>query len=236
MYNILMGDMFNLLDKLPYGYYDALITDPPYSSQIGTAKGLKKYSSSANVQTVRMANDDMDQRSWINWTAEWLIKASRILKMGSPFVIFTDWRQLPALSDAIKYAGLRQRGLIPWDKRNSRPFEGGFRNQCEYCVWGSLGQLKGNKNLYLPGFYSINIVPPPKRIHAMEKPLALMRELVKITRTGGRVLDPFCGSGTTVAAALLEGYDAVGIEIDEDMAAKAKDRIELILSSHAEAV
>ena len=231
MYNILMGNMFNLLDKLPCGYYDALITDPPYSSQIGGAKGLKKYSSSANVQTVRMANDDMDQRSWINWTAEWLIKASRILKMGSPFVIFTDWRQLPALSDAIKYAGLQQRGLIPWDKRNSRPFEGGFRNQCEYCVWGSLGDFKGNSNLYLPGLYSFGIVPAPKRLHIMEKPLGLMRELVKITKKGGRIIDPFCGSGTPVAAACFAGYDATGIEIDAAMAGKAKERIEKLLSS-----
>lgn len=232
-YEIITGDCLKALDALPYAFCDALITDPPYSSQNGGGKGLKKYFRRINST---MSNDDMNQRSWINWTAEWLRKASRALKTGSPFIIFTDWRQLPALIDSINYAGLFYRGIVHWDKGNARPFEGGFRGQCEYCVWGSLGQLEGNKNLYLPGLYRINIVPQPKRIHAMEKPLALMRELVKITRTGGRVLDPFCGSGSTVAAALLEGYNAVGIEIDEEMAAKAKDRIELILSNQTAAV
>lgn len=59
----------------------------------------------------------------------------------------------------------------------------------------------------------------------MQKPLELLRQLVRITRDGGKILDPFCGSGTTVAAALLEGYTATGIEIDPDMAAKADRRV-----------
>jgi len=49
--------------------------------------------------------------------------------------------------------------------------------------------------------------------HPTVKPLELMRWLVRlVTPPGGTVLEPFAGSGTTVEAALLEGFDVIGIE------------------------
>lgn len=38
-------------------------------------------------------------------------------------------------------------------------------------------------------------------------------------------MDPFAGAGTTVLAAVLEGYDATGIEVTEHYAQAAKERI-----------
>jgi hypothetical protein len=49
--------------------------------------------------------------------------------------------------------------------------------------------------------------------HPTVKPLALMRYLVRlVTPVGGVVLDPFLGSGTTMEAAILEGFRVTGIE------------------------
>lgn len=49
--------------------------------------------------------------------------------------------------------------------------------------------------------------------HPTVKPLALMRELVKlVTPPNGIVLEPFAGSGTTVEACLLEGVVVIAIE------------------------
>ena len=53
--------------------------------------------------------------------------------------------------------------------------------------------------------------------HPTVKPTDLMRYLVKlITPPGGTVLDPFTGSGSTGKAAILEGFDFIGIELTED--------------------
>ncbi len=51
--------------------------------------------------------------------------------------------------------------------------------------------------------------------HPTVKPLELMRWLVRLLcPPGGLVLDPFCGSGTTGAAATIEGRRFIGIELD----------------------
>lgn len=48
------------------------------------------------------------------------------------------------------------------------------------------------------------------------KPLALMRWLVRlVTPPGGLVLDPFAGTGTTLQACELEGFDSIGVERDD---------------------
>ncbi len=52
--------------------------------------------------------------------------------------------------------------------------------------------------------------------HPTEKPLRLVRELVRLcSEPGSLVLDPFMGSGTTLRAAKDEGRRAIGIEKDE---------------------
>lgn len=58
---------------------------------------------------------------------------------------------------------------------------------------------------------------PKRNVHPTVKPLALMRHLIRlVTPPGGTVLEPFAGSGTTLAAATLEGFDAIGIELTAD--------------------
>ena len=62
--------------------------------------------------------------------------------------------------------------------------------------------------------------------HATVKPLALMRYLCRlVTPPAGVVLDPFLGSGSTACAAVLEGFDFIGIEREADYLAIARARI-----------
>ncbi len=63
--------------------------------------------------------------------------------------------------------------------------------------------------------------------HSTVKPISLMRYLVRLTKTptGGVVLDPFMGSGTTGCACALEGRDFIGIEREQDYFAIAEKRI-----------
>lgn len=66
-----------------------------------------------------------------------------------------------------------------------------------------------------------------RNAHPTVKPIELMRWLVRlVTPGGGLVLDPFCGSGTTGCAAVLEGFDFLGIEREEEYVETARARIE----------
>lgn len=69
---------------------------------------------------------------------------------------------------------------------------------------------------------------PMKNVHPTVKAIELMRHLVTLTKTptGGTVLDPFMGSGTTGCACVLEDRDFIGIEMSEEYFEIAKKRIE----------
>lgn len=77
----------------------------------------------------------------------------------------------------------------------------------------------------LPGV--LRVMPPTQgdRLHQTQKPLELMSQLVQICETGGTILDPFCGSGTTIHAAALAGYSAVGIEYSQHYTEVTQSRL-----------
>jgi DNA modification methylase len=69
-------------------------------------------------------------------------------------------------------------------------------------------------------------VRPTQNGHPTVKPINLMRWLCRlVTPPGGLILDPFLGSGTTGAAAVLEGFDFIGIEREAEYLAIAEARI-----------
>jgi len=79
-------------------------------------------------------------------------------------------------------------------------------------------------------FYTAKASPgerAPYNNHPTVKPLALMRHLCKLTSTptGGVVLDPFAGSGSTLVAAVWEDRPYIGIELNPDYVKIAQKRV-----------
>jgi hypothetical protein len=72
-----------------------------------------------------------------------------------------------------------------------------------------------------------------RRRHPAQKPLGVMRRLIRLLELPSRslILDPYMGVGTTLVAALLEGYRCVGIEVDPDYCKIAQQRIEAARSA-----
>jgi site-specific DNA-methyltransferase (adenine-specific) len=68
--------------------------------------------------------------------------------------------------------------------------------------------------------------------HVTVKPTALMRYLCRlVTPPGGIVLDPFMGSGSTGKAAMLEGFQFIGIEREDEYVKIAQARIEYAIAT-----
>lgn len=226
MASLYRGDCLGVLPGIP-GQFDAVVTDPPYSSG-GQSKGdrarstgQKYLNSGRNRSLPDFLGDTKDQRSYLHWSALWLSLCLDKLVDGGLVIVFSDWRQLPVTTDALQAAGVTWRGIAVWDKTGgARPYKGGFRAQSEYIVWGSKGTLTGEG--YSPGLFR---VPPLAggKFHQVGKPLPLMEQLV--AACGPRILDPFMGSGTTGVAALGAGKKFTGIEASRHYFQVAVERL-----------
>ena len=115
----------------------------------------------------------------------------------------------------------RNEGLDDFEAKSIGAKGNGIRRVCATCGASSLEAHTcqcEEKNWINP--------PTKKNNHPTVKPTDLMRYLVRmVTPKGGIVLDPFMGSGSTGKAAVLEGFQFIGIELDPDYKDIAEARI-----------
>lgn len=227
------GDALTKLTTIADASIDLVLADPPYNSGGRTNSERRshtarcKYTTSdAKRQLPDFPGDNRDQRSYTYWLTLILAECHRASRLGTSALIFTDWRQLPATSDALQAAGWTWRGVIPWYKPNNRPAKNGFRRACEYIVWGSNGApFEHTPTIYLPGLVTASQPGGKTREHITQKPVSVLQELVRICPPGGTVLDPFAGSGSAGVAALLEGREYIGLELTSAYAEVARRRL-----------
>lgn len=232
-YEIHQGDCLKVLGQLPDESINAVVTDPPYSSggQTSSSRSAmpsKKYvQSGTKIQRPDFFGDNKDQWGYLYWCSLWLGECFRAAKEGSPVCVFTDWRQLSITTHALQAGGWIFRGIVPWNKTEAvRPVLGRFRNQAEYVVWGSKGDMPTNRKVkVLPGAYTFPVRQDDK-FHLTGKPTELMEAIVKIAEPSSVILDPFMGSGTTGVAAIKQGFSFIGIEQSKVYFNIAQERLE----------
>ena len=217
------GDALDVIAGLSGGV-DAVITDPPYAS--GTRHEASKSSSGAMLRAGRFSERPIDLDQMTTTGFVWLLRAIAhgvypMLAEGGSFLSFIDWRQWPNLVGAIETVNLRVQGMIVWDKGHFG-MGNGFRSQHELICHAS----KGVPTIYDRGVGNVIAFPRQEPVdHPSPKPVGLMRVLIEtVTPSGGLVLDPFMGGGTTLRAAKASGRRAIGIEVDEGYCEKAAIR------------
>lgn len=224
------GDALRILTTLPDAGVDAVLTDPPYSSG-GTSMGARqadpaqKYQVSGTRRVYpAMLGDAKDQRSWSMWCALWLSECWRIARDGAPLMVFSDWRQLPALTDAVQAAGWSWRGIVAWDKTSCRPNKGRFRQQCEFIVFATKGRFTPHTQACLSGTFS-HPVNAARKLHITGKPVALIEDLLAVTAPQAIVLDPFAGGGSVGEACIRAGRGYIGMELSPEYFEISRDRL-----------
>jgi len=213
-----LGDCLEVLPTL--GPVDALITDPPYSSG-GQFRGDRnqrtalKYVQTDSDVTCRVdfSGDNRDQRAFLAWATMWFSRSLAIARRGAIVLVFTDWRQLPTMTDALQCGGWVWRNLITWWKPGIRMQRGRPSSSAEYILYGSHGvPVEGEDSPQ-------NVLQAPpvagdEKLHIAEKPVDLLEKLVGLTLPGAVVVDPFMGSGVTGIACAARGRRFIGIELD----------------------
>lgn len=202
---IIQGDAAKVLDEIPEGTIDLVVTDPPYLVNYRDRSGRS------------LKNDD--NPSGVLPVFEPMAKA---MKEDSYAICFAGWSALPQFSTAWERAGLRIVSQIIWNKGYvSR------RGYTQYCHEGAYVLAKGNPAKPLRPVPSVmDWVYSGNRRHPTEKAIEIITPLIRcFSKQGDLVCDPFSGSGSTSVAAALNGRDYLGIELDEKHCQTARARL-----------
>ncbi len=233
------GEASAVMQTMTPASVDVLLTDPPYSSGgmfrsdrvAAPSDKYRGWSHSPNETRIPTATygsfggDNKDQWAWIRWVTGWSMDTLRVVRPGGHGFMFSDWRQLPAATDAVQFGGWSWRSIIVWDKGVGRPIKGQFRNHIEYVVWCTNGTYERTDD-YPSTLISVPTVSHFDRVHVTEKPTDLLVELLRVVDNPNPVVfDPFMGSGSTLVAARRMGFKAVGIEIEERYCEMAVQRL-----------
>jgi len=224
-----VGDCLEVLRGMADASVDAIVTDPPYCSG-GFSESQRRQANGQGLrsETIRdvgwFTGDNMGTAGLAFLLRALAFEAVRVVKPSGSMLVFCDWRMLATLQPVIESAGVRFQNLVVWDKGNAG-LGTGFRAQHELVMHFTFGS---------PAFHdqsSGNVIttkrmPAAEREHQTQKPVDLIRRLVKVAAPeGGVVLDPFCGSGSTGVACVLERRDFVGVDRDVAHAETARRRI-----------
>jgi adenine-specific DNA-methyltransferase len=202
------GDCGDILGALPPESFDMVLTDPPY---------LVSYRGRWDNKH-KVIEGDSDA-SWVQpvFTELW-----RVLKPDSICVSFYGWPHADVFLSTWKQIGFRPVSLLAFIKR--RLGFGRFtraQHETAYVL------AKGNpRPPECPMSDVFEWFPPNPQLHPNQKPLGAIADVIaQYTAPGELILDPFCGSGTTLLAARAQNRRAVGIEVAEEFCLGTKLRL-----------
>lgn len=223
-HRLIVGDALDFMRTLPPASISSVITDPPYASGAFDEAQRQQGLQQGVVREDWFVGDGMGTAGLVWLLRSLSFEAARVLRDGGWFVVFADWRQVANLGPALESSGLRWRSLIVWDK-GAGGLGLGFRPQHEMIIALS----KGTPEPLDPSATNVlrcKRVAAGDKQHPTQKPVDLLRQLIKATTPeGGTVLDPFCGSGSTLIAAATLGRSSIGIDRAESFVRIAAERL-----------
>lgn len=199
------GDCIEIMKQMPANSVDFVLTDPPY---------LVNY----RDRTGRTIQNDADA----TWLKPAMTQAYRVLKQDRVAIMFYGWTKIDAFFDAWRSAGFQPVGHIVFRKSySSRSRFLRYQHEQAFLL------AKGRPPLPKQPLGDVMEMPySGNKLHPTQKPVAALAPLVRsFTLPGELVLDPFAGSGSSCAAALLTGRRYIGVEMDDAYFQQASERM-----------
>lgn len=245
---ILNHDLFSLLPRLPAGFADLVIIDPPYN--------LDKDFHGSRFRA-------MKGEDYAGWLAGWLPGVLACAKEGASVYLCGDWKCSGALeAELAKHAVIRNR--ITWQREKGRGAARNWKNCSEDIWFATIGEgyhfdveavmqrrrvlapyrqdglpkdwqeeAEGRFRLTHPSNLWDDITVPywsmsENTDHPTQKPEKLIAKLILASsRPGDLVFDPFAGSGTTAVTARKLGRRFCTVEQNREYCLWALKRLEL---------
>jgi len=236
---IFQGDCLEILAKIPQATVDLVFADPPYFLSNG---GITCHA--GRMVSVNKGEWDKSRGADANheFNRAWLAACQRVLKPNGSIWVSGTAHVIHSVGFAMQQLGFKLLNDISWVKPNPPPNLSCryFTHATETIIWAARDK-KSRHTFHYKLMKEINrgkqmksvweIYPPEaweKKFgkHPTQKPVALLeRILLASSNEGDLVLDPFCGSGTTLVAALRLRRGALGCELSVDFLKLALRRI-----------
>jgi site-specific DNA-methyltransferase (adenine-specific) len=193
---IVHGDCIQVMRQISAESVDFILTDPPYLVNFRDRSG-------------RSIANDRDA----SWLKPAFAEAYRILKPGRFMVCFYGWSKVDRFFAAWRDAGFRPVGHLVFKKR--------YASKTNFLRYQHEQAFLLAKGSVVPPVAPVSDVQEFRYsrnpLHPTQKPVSALIPLIKsFSREGDLVADPFCGSASTCAAALLVGRRFLGIELNEE--------------------
>ncbi|MHC4159439.1 MAG: DNA-methyltransferase [Planctomycetota bacterium] len=235
---IICGDCIEVLREVEEAFADLIFADPPFN--IGY-KYDKYY-------------DKVKSKNYIGWTKEWMAVCKKVLKPYGSFYIAIGDEYAANVKIIADELGLFMRNWLVWHYTFGQQMKKKFaraHTHIFYFVNDKKNFTFNDMAVRVPSdrqlIYSDKRANPAGKMpddvwdgyprvcgtfkeregwHPCQMPENLLKRIIAAsTNSGDCVLDPFCGSGTTAAAAFQLGRNYVGIEVSEKYVANAEKRL-----------
>jgi modification methylase len=234
--SIVCGDTLELLKTIKDNTVGVGVTSPPYNKKESKNKGWL-VSEVIYDKYKDYVNEEEYQKNQIGVLNELF----RITKDGGSFfynhkVRWVNGRMIHPLEGIAKTNWTIRQEII-WDRGIAANIRGWRFWQVEERIYwlykpiekNLIGKELESKDALLTSIWRIR--PETEKRHPAPFPVELpLRCLLSVAAPNDIVIDPYCGSGTTLVAAKKLGLKYIGIDISENYISVAKKRIEDYLS------
>jgi len=230
---VICGDVLDILKDIPSDSVDLGITSPPYNKK-GKNKGWL-------VDKVVYSDygDNMDESDYQRWQIEVLNELHRVIKEGGSFFYNHKLRwERGKMIHPLEWLSKTRwviRQEIVWHRKIAGNIRGWrFWQVDERIYWlykpkgdNLIGEELKPQHAKLSSVWEIRPEQGLKE-HPAPFPIELPTRIILsiLDDRKGVVIDPFCGTGTTLVSAKLLGHDYIGIDISRDYVELAKARLE----------
>jgi site-specific DNA-methyltransferase (adenine-specific) len=246
-WQVIHSDALKALAELPDESVDFVFSDPPYflSNDGFTVKSGRAVSVNKGEWDRSQGFDEE-----LLFHEKWISDVLRVLKPNGSLAISGTYHSIYKCGFVLQKLGSRVINEIIWFKPNGAPALAGrnFTASHETIIWASKSKKAKHTFNYsvsrawnAPGdvllrsgkqmrsVWSIPTTPKREKVygaHPTQKPMELLNRLVAMcSKPGDSVLDPFCGSGTTGVACVLQSRNFIGIDSDAGYVSLTKLRI-----------
>jgi DNA modification methylase len=226
------GNAIDLMDTLPSNSVDLIIADPPYN--LG-----KDYGNNL---------DNIEFDEYIKFSKNWLSSANRIIKPTGTIYVFMGVRFISYLYDILeRELNLSFNTWITWHYTQGIGKTKGFSPRHDDILMFTkskkftfnLDAIRVPQKYYRernnmrganPGdvweFSHVHYCQDNRQPHPTQKPEGLIERMVLASSNEGDfVLDPFCGSGTTLRVCQQINRNSLGFELNPDYVQMTQERL-----------